>query len=315
MIIASIVIASALLIIAAAFLWYAISQIAGRVKDMHADVSGLKATLAVTDEMRRHASETIASLNERFGGLAEKAGRIDDVMTSVTSLKNLFVMPKAAGIAGERLLEKALGDILPADMYKTQYGVSSGTVDFVIKFRDCLVPVDSKLSLENFNRMLAATDDIQKRSFWKAFTLDVKKRIDETAKYILPGEKTTDFALMYIASESVYYEAFIKDRQFGDENTLADYAMKKHVYPTSPQTIYPYLVTILQGMKALKIEENAREILARVSGLRNDFERFKTSYNIIINHVDDALKKHAGDGQTGLTKIDQHISNLEQHKR
>lgn len=304
-----------LLVIILALLGLAIFYLIIRMKDVHKNINELTKKLPLTDEMRRQASDTIASLNERIGTLNEKAERITDVMASVTSLKNLFMMPKGAGGAGERLLEKALHDILSNDMYRTQVSLSSGTVDFVIKFKDCLVPIDSKLSLENFNRMLAATDENMKRAFWKSFTGDVKKRIDETAKYILPNEHTTDFALMYIASESVYYEAFVKDKQFGEDNVLIDYAIKRKIYPTSPQTIYPYLMTILQGMKALKIEENAKEILGKVSGLRNDFERFKSIYNIIINHIDDARNKHNNEAQSSITKIDQHISSLEQKSK
>ena len=161
--------------------------------------------------------------------------------------------------------------------------------------------------------MLATNDESVKRTHWKSFSAAVKKRVDETAKYILPGEKTTDFALMYIASESVYYEAFVKTKQFGEDNLLIDYAIKKRVYPTSPQTIYPYLMTILQGMKALKIEENAKEILSKVTGLRNDYERFKTIYNIIIGHIEDAHTKHNNEAQNAITKLEQHISGLE-HK-
>src|SRR3989338_3671150 len=286
-----------------------------RMKDIHKNLKEIGEKMPVMDEMRRQASDTIASLHERIGNLNQKADRIKDVMDGVSSLRNLFIMPKGAGGAGERLLEKALHDILSSDMYSTQYGLSSGTVDFVIRFKDFLVPIDSKLSLENFNRMLTATEENAKRAFWRSFVSDVKKRIDETSKYILPNEHTTDFALMYIASESVYYEAFVKGKQFGEDNILADYAVKKKVYPTSPQTIYPYLMTILQGMKALKIEENAREILCKVSGLRNDFDRFRTIYNIIIDHIDDARKKHDGEAQGAITKLDQHISSLEQKSK
>ena len=209
----------------------------------------LSERLPLTDEMRRQASSTIESLNERMGSLNQKAQQISAIMSEVTSLRNLFTMPKGAGSAGERLL--------------------------------------------------ATNDESAKRICWKSFSNAVKKRIDETSKYILPNEGTTDFALMYIASESVYYEAFIKDKQFGEENGLIDYALKKKVYPTSPQTIYPYLMTILQGMKALKIEENAKDILAKVTGLRNDYERFKSIYN--------------NEAQGAITKLDQHISGLE-HK-
>lgn len=284
-----------------------------RMRDIASAVSSLNEKIPMTDEMRKQASSTIESLNVRIGSLNQKAQQINDVMNEVTSLRNLFIMPKGAGSAGERLLEKALHDVLSNDMYQTQYRLSSGTVDFIIKFKDYIVPVDSKLSLEDFSKMLSANDETAKRAHWRSFVSAVKKRVDETSKYILPGEGTTDFALMYIPSESVYYEAFVKDKQFGEENSLIDYAVKKRVYPTSPQTIYPYLMTILQGMKALRIEENAKEILGKVTGLKNDYERFKLIYNIIIGHIKNAQDKHNNDAQGAISKIDQHISSLE-HK-
>ena len=299
------------LLVSLAILGMAVFYLIIRVKDISGALAKLADKMPLNDEMRRQASQTIESLNERMGSLNQKALAIKDVMSEVTSLRNLFTMPKAAGSAGERLLEKALGDILQSSMYDTQYRLSSGTVDFVIRFKDCVVPVDSKLSLEDFNKMLGTNDALQKRAHWKNFTQAVKKRIDETSKYILPGEKTTDFALMYIASESVYYEAFVKTEQFGEPNNIIDYAMKKHVYPTSPQTIYPYLITILQGMKALRIEENAKDILGKVNGLRNDFERFKTIYNTIIGHIEDAQKKHTNEALGSFTRLEGHISSLE----
>lgn len=305
------VVATGLLVIMSLAVFYLII----RMKDLRNNMNMLCEKFPLTDDMRKQASETITSLNERMAVLNQKAQQINDVMNEVRGLKNLFIMPKGAGGAGERILEKTLHDVLSNDMYQAQYRLSSGTVDFIIKFKDNIVPLDSKLSSENFNKMLGAQDNNSKRALWKAFSNDVKKRIDETSKYILPHEKTTDFALMYIPSESVYYESFIMDKHFGEDNLLIDYAMKKRVYPVSPQTIYPYLVTIVQGMKALKIEENAKEILGKVSGLRNDFERFKTIYNIIINHIKDAYNKHDSDAQTSMSKLDQHISSLEQKSR
>lgn len=299
------------LIIILLILFLAVFYLVIRMKDVSQIIGRLNGALPLTDEMRRQASDTIESLNERMGSLNQKAEQISHVMNEVTSLRNLFIMPKGAGAAGERLLEKALGDILSSDTYQTQFRLSSGTVDFIIKFKDYVVPIDSKLSLEDFNKMLTANDEAAKRNHWRAFTASVKKRIDETSKYILPDEKTTDFALMYIASESVYYEAFVKTKQFGEDNTLIDYALKKRVYPTSPQTIYPYLMTISQGMKALKIEENAKDILGKVTGLRNDYERFKSIYNIIIGHIENAHSKHNAEAQGAITKLDQHISSLE----
>jgi len=305
---------NALLFIALGILAFAVFYLIIRIRDVSVNVRCLAEKLPVTDEMRKQASNTIESLNERIGSLNQKALQINDVMNEVTGLRNMFIMPKGAGAIGERLLEKALHDILPDYMFETQVRLSSGTVDFVIKFKEYIVPVDSKLSLEDFNKMLAAGDEAQKRAHWKAFSNAVKKRVDETAKYILPGEKTTDFALMYIASEGVYYEAFVKNKQFGEDNALMDYALKKKVYPTSPQTIYPYLMTILQGMKALKIEENAKEILGKVTALRNDYDRFKAIYNIIINHIENAHSKHNNEAYGAITKLEQHISGLEHNK-
>ncbi|MDO8536185.1 MAG: DNA recombination protein RmuC [Candidatus Omnitrophota bacterium] len=282
-----------------------------RLKDIRTTTDSLCAKFPLTEDMRKQTSDTITNINKEMAVINQKAQQINDVMNEVKNLRNLFITPKGAGGAGERILEKALHDVLGSNMLESQYRLSSGVVDFVIKFKEHIVPIDSKLSLENFNKMLTASDDNLKRSFWKAFTSDVKKRIDETSKYILPGEKTTDFAMMYIPSEGVYYEAFVKDKHFNEENVLIDYAWKKRVCPVSPQTIYPYLVMIIQGMKAMKIEENAKEILGKVSGLKYDFDRFKDIYNVLMKHVKDAYNNNDS-LQNSLAKIDQHIASLEQ---
>ena len=282
-----------------------------RLKDIRSNTDSLCAKFPLTEDMRRQASDTITSINKEMAVINQKAGQINDVMNEVKNLRNLFIAPKGAGGAGERILEKALQDVLGSNMLESQYRLSSGVVDFVIKFKEHIVPIDSKLSLENFSKMLAAGDDNAKRAFWKAFTADVKKRIDETSKYILPGEKTTDFAMMYIPSEGVYYEAFVKDKHFNEDNVLIDYAWKRRVCPVSPQTIYPYLVMIVQGMKALKIEENAKEILGKVSGLKYDFDRFKDIYSVLMKHIKDAYNNNDL-LQSSLAKIDQHIASLEQ---
>ncbi|MDP3730797.1 MAG: DNA recombination protein RmuC [Candidatus Omnitrophota bacterium] len=282
-----------------------------RLKDIKTTTDSLSAKFPFTEDMRKQTSDTITNINTEMAVINQKAQQINDVMNEVKNLRNLFITPKGAGGAGERILEKALHDVLGSNMLESQYRLSSGVVDFVIKFKEHIVPIDSKLSLENFNKMLTAPDENMKRAFWKAFTADVKKRIDETSKYILPGEKTTDFAMMYIPSEGVYYEAFVKDKHFNEENTLIDYAWKRRVCPVSPQTIYPYLVMIVQGMKALKIEENAKEILGKVTGLKYDFDRFKDIYNVLMKHVKDAYNNNDS-LQSSLAKIDQHIASLEQ---
>jgi hypothetical protein len=115
-----------------------------RSRDMGNLIGSIRDNMPLTDEMRRQATETIESLNERMGALNQKASQIGDIMKEVSVLRNLFIMPKGAGGAGERLLEKALHDILTENMYSTQHRLSSGTVDFVIRFRENLVPIDSR---------------------------------------------------------------------------------------------------------------------------------------------------------------------------
>lgn len=285
-----------------------------RLKDIHVNTNSLCSKFPLTEDMRKQASDTIVNINKEMAVINQKTQQINEVMNEVKGLRNLFMTPKGAGGAGERLLEKALHDVLGSSMLESQYRLSSGVVDFVIKFKEHIVPIDSKLSLENFNKMLSSADEAAKRSYWKAFTADVKKRIDETSKYILPAEKTTDFAMMYIPSESVYYESFVKDRQFNEENSIINYAWKKRVCPVSPQTIYPYLIMIVQGMKAMKIEANAKEILGKVSALKIDFDRFKDVYGIMVKHVSDAYKNNEP-LQRSLDNIDKHISALEQKSR
>ena len=154
---------NAILLLALLSLGFALFYLIIRMKDVSREVLRLSERMPIADEMRRQASSTIESLNERMGSLNQKALQISAIMNEVTSLRNLFTMPKGAGGAGERLLEKALHDILSADMYQTQFRLSSGTVDFVIKFKDYMVPVDSKLSLDDYKKMIAAQDETVKK--------------------------------------------------------------------------------------------------------------------------------------------------------
>ena len=254
--------------------------------------------------------DAIANLNKDIGDIANESKRISFMDKNILELKNIFIVPSQAGAAGQTLLDKALSDVLGSQFYEAQYTLSTGRVDYVLKFKECLIPIDSKLSIENFRKMLAADDHNQKRALWKTFTGDVKKRIDETSKYILPAEKTTDFAFMYIASEAVYYEAFVRPQQFGEDNNIYEYAIKKRVFPVSPQTITPFLHTIVIGLKALKIEQAAKEISNKITALHNEFEKFKNIYLTIKNHISDAQNRMS-DGSSKIDVIGHHISSLE----
>jgi DNA recombination protein RmuC len=189
--------------------------------------------------------------------------------------------------------------MLPADAYSLQYGFKSGErVDAVIKI-DKLVPVDAKFPLDNFTRLVDTDDEAEGALHTKAFERDVKIHVDAIAsKYVRPAEGTYDFALMYLPSESVYYEVVCSKNE-----TLYHYALEKRVFPVSPTTFHAYLHVIALGLKGLQIEEHAKEVMAYCSGLGKDFDRFRAEF--------DTLGKHLGNAQTKYGEADRRLGNLE----
>ncbi|HET8564204.1 MAG TPA: DNA recombination protein RmuC, partial [Candidatus Binatia bacterium] len=194
--------------------------------------------------------------------------------------------PKLRGGFGEFFLGDLLGQILPPDHFATQYSFKSGEkVDAIIKLGGSLVPIDSKFPLENFKRILEAATADEKTRAKKQFVIDVKKHVDGIAeKYILPDEGTYDFALMYIPAENVYYETIIKDEAAVDKS-LSQYALAKKVIPVSPNSFYAYLQAIVLGLKGMKIEERAKEIIDYLSRLEGDFSRFKDEFTVLGRHL------------------------------
>jgi DNA recombination protein RmuC len=187
------------------------------------------------------------------------------------SLENILKNPKQRGILGEYYLETVLKNVLPPQSYQMQYKFKNGEiVDAVVFVKDKIIPIDSKFSLENYNKIVAEPDQGRKAELEKIFKVDLKNRIDETSKYIRPDEKTMDFALMFIPSEGIYYDLLINEVGSVKVNTrdLIEYAFKeKHVIIVSPTNFLAYLQTVLQGLRALQIEESAKEIRQRVEML------------------------------------------------
>jgi DNA recombination protein RmuC len=188
--------------------------------------------------------------------------------------------------------------MLPADAYSLQYGFKSGErVDAVIKI-DRLVPVDAKFPLDNFSRLVETEDETEGALHAKAFERDVKIHVDAIAsKYVRPAEGTYDFALMYLPSESVYYEVVCSKN-----TTLYRYALGKRVFPVSPTTFHAYLHVIALGLKGLQIEQHAQDVMAYCSGLAKDFERFRAEF--------DTLGKHLGNAQTKYGEADRRLGGL-----
>ncbi len=262
-----------------------------------------------------NAARVVGNVQKSLGSLEEANRKIYEVGKDIASLQDILRAPKLRGGLGEFLLGDLLGQILPPEHFATQFTFSNGEkVDAAIKLGGSFVPVDSKFPLENFKRMLEGHTEEEKGRARRQFVTDVKKHIDSIAnKYILPDEGTYDFALMYIPAENVYYETIIKDDVLGGERSISQYALSKKVIPVSPNSFYAYLQAILLGLKGMKIEERAKEILQVLSRLEGDLAKFKDEFNLLGRHLGHAQSSFQG-AEKRLDRFTQKLLAVEKEK-
>jgi DNA recombination protein RmuC len=238
----------------------------------------------VAQESRHTVSEVSRAMQQQFGQSAkiigevtEKLTRLDETNRQVVSfadqlkkLQDTLTNPKQRGILGEYYLETVLKNVLPPGAYQMQHPFKDGViVDAVVFVDKRIIPIDSKFSLENYNRFAAAADPLEKKKYEAAFIGDIKMRIDETSKYVKPSENTMDFAFMFIPSEAIYYDLLInKVGSTAEDKNLIAYAFQKKVIIVSPTSFLAYLQTVLQGLRNQKISEQAKDIIKQVDNLR-----------------------------------------------
>lgn len=217
------------------------------------------------------STKIITDVTERLTKLDETNRQVVGVAEQLQGLENVLKNPKNRGVLGEYFLENVLKNVMAPGGYEMQYKFKDGDiVDAVVFVKDKIIPIDSKFSLENYNRILEEKDEARKDELEKLFKQDLKNRIDETAKYIKPKENTMDFAFMFIPAEGIYYDLLINKVGVIKMNTqdLIEYAFKeKHVIIVSPTSFFAYLQTVMQGLRALQIEESAKEIRKQVEQL------------------------------------------------
>jgi DNA recombination protein RmuC len=269
----------------------------------------------------RNLQQTTDSMNSRLdktaevvGDLREKVGQIHEVGKAAQELVCIMRAPKLRGGLGEFFLSDLLAQILPPEHYSLQHRFNGGdAVDAVIKIGKSLVPVDAKFPYENFKRVIQATGEIERTAARKQFLRDVKKHVDAIAKkYILPDEDTYNFALMYIPAENVYYEAIIKEDAVEDRELLS-YALNNRVIPASPNSLYAYLQTILLGLRGMKVEERAREILTELECLRGNFAKIQENYRVLGRHLTNANGAYSETEKT-ISKFDTKLTEIEQFR-
>ena len=267
-----------------------------------------KSQVMMMGSLQKQSSESnkiITEITRNLTELKESNKRVVDVADELKTLQNVLQNPKQRGGLGEYYLDTVLGNVLPPHIYETQYHFKDGEiVDAIIKLdKGRILPIDSKFSLENYNRLIEEKDKTQREIIVKTFKSDLKNRIDETAKYIRPSENTLDYAFMFIPSEAIYYDLLINNVGATGTNSrdLIEYAfIDKKVIIVSPTTLLAYLQTVMQGLKSLQIEDQAKDIQKRVGELSKHIaahdtymQKLGNSLGTTVNHFNSAHKSLA----------------------
>lgn len=265
------------------------------------------------------SAKIIRDVTQKLEKLESTNKNVGDIAAELKTLQSVLQNPKQRGVLGEFYLAQILENVLPAGTYELQYKISEGNVvDAVIKMDDKVLPVDSKFPLENYNRLLEAGSS-NKDMLIKAFKEDVKKRIDETSKYIQPSKGTLDQALMFIPSEAIYYDLLANKVGVGaiSGRNLMQYALEKKVTIVGPSTLAAMLQTISQGLRSLEIHKDTEKIRKNIEQLQKHliayntyFSKLGVSLGTTVNHYNSASKSlnqidkdivKIGGGETVLT--------------
>jgi len=240
--------------------------------------------------------QVFGDLKEKLGELTQRTQDIQEAGKNILTLQEILRAPKPRGGLGEILLERLLSDSLPRDYYRIQHRFKNGeAVDAVVIVGGNLVPIDAKFPLEDFERMLSAESEEEQADLRRQFTRTVKKHIENVSKYILPDENTFDFALMYVPAENIYYETIC-------QSDIYTCCLQNKVFLVSPNSLNAYLQAIVLGLRGLRIQSTAREILGHLARLQNDFNAFQKDYDILGGHIQHAYTKY-DDAARKLTRL------------
>lgn len=283
----------------------------------------------LTDQLDRRLRENVSAMNESKSFLADRVshsertarevslglGKLENATAAlkattdeISSFQKLLKSPKVRGSFGEVLLNNLLSDMLPHDRFATQYRLPSTgeIVDAIIKLQDGhIVAIDAKFPLANFDRYAREHDPTVRRKLRQEVARDIKRHVDDISqKYIVPRDRTLDYAFMYIPFEGVYYEIIVQDEA---SDNVWDYCLQHKVVPVSPNSFLAYLQTILIGLRGLKIEQRAKEILQHLSQVQREFKLFTDEYAMIGKHLSNAKNRY----DDSTRRLDRFESRLE----
>lgn len=276
----------------------------------------MDSTRNMNESVRNQFSESAKLIRDVTQGLTkldETNRQVISFADQLQSLQDILKNPKQRGILGEYYLETLLKNVLPPNGFQMQYAFLDGEiVDAVVFVKDKIIPVDSKFSLENYNRLVEERNEVEKQKLEKLFVNDLKNRIQETAKYIRPTEGTMDFAFMFIPHEAIYYDLLVNKVGAIEENTenlIQRAASKYKVIIVSPTSFLAYLQTVLQGLKALAIEERVTDVIKRVGELGKHLKSFE-DYQVRMGSALSTVVNHYNAGGKEFKKIDKDIMRI-----
>ena len=274
---------------------------------------GLWKAADMTHKQFQESSKLIKEITEELTRVGEGQKQVMNVTDQLKSLQDILKNPKQRGVLGEYYLETLLKNVMPPGSYKMQYRFEDGTiVDAAVFVKDKIIPIDSKFSLENYNRISEADNQAERERLEKAFINDLKNRIVETSKYIQPEQGTTDFAFMFIPHEAIYYDLLVN--KIGaiteeTENLVQRAAGKYKVIIVSPTSFLAYLQTVMQGLKAMQIEESAKQIMKRVEDLGRHIGGYEMYMKKLGGHLGTTVNSY-NTAYKELKKIDKDVLRI-----
>lgn len=257
------------------------------------------------------SAKIIREITQELTKVGEGQKQVVDVAKQLENLQDILKNPKQRGVLGEYYLKTVLENVLPPKTFALQYEFKNGDiVDAAIFIKDKIIPVDSKFSLENYNRLINTRDEAEKKKLEDSLRHDLKNRIDETSKYIKPAEGTMEFAFMFIPSEALYYDLLVNKVGAINARDLIEYAMMdKKVIIVSPTSFLAYLQTVLQGLKALQIEETAQHIIKRVCELGKHLGNYEIYMKKLGTHLGTTVNMY-NSASKELGKIDKDVLRI-----
>jgi DNA recombination protein RmuC len=233
--------------------------------------------------MQKTVQGSTGNMTKQLNDLHRQIGEIAELGRGIKSLQEFLQSPKLRGNIGEQVLQDMIGQTFPKNSFHLQYAFKSGVkVDAVLKTDAGLLCIDSKFPMENFTVMHNGETEVIRAAAKRNFIFDVKKHItDISRKYILPEEGTMDFALMYIPSESVYYEIV-------NLEDLMDFSRRNRVYPVSPNTLYAHLQVLLVSFQGKELEQKSREVFRLLRAIQKDYEKTGEQLGVLGRHIGNA---------------------------